>query len=116
MERNRSNLHIYYKQPWVKEYLDDNTIQQIRDWLDEVSAKVKKIEILRHNELAHFSFRDGPTISHDFDYLPLINELQEVATKILKYVGGNNFGFDFNNNHNLRILEGMVQDLIKAKG
>ena len=112
-ETNKNNLHRYYKEEWVKQYLDEERIRNVEEWLKGVQSSISKIERLRHNEIAHFDFPDDkkPTVSFNFNNLMLLNQLFKVALNIVEYVCYGKTSFGFPPNEYLGQLQGMVKDI-----
>ncbi len=112
-ETNKNNLHRYYKEDWVKQYLDEEKIRNVEERLTGVQSSISKIERLRHNEIAHFNFKNdkNPTVSFNFDNLTLLNLLFQVALKTVEYVAYGKTSFIFPPNDYLRQLQGIVKDL-----
>ena len=112
LKNNKNNFHSYYKEKWVRDFLNEESINKIRGWLDDISHNIKRNEILRHNTIAHFNFDNIESkISFNFEGLVVLNELFEVGMKILSCVGDGKIDYSYKNDSYLTDLKRIIEDL-----
>lgn len=111
---NRNSFHFINHR--YKELLNPGSIEQIKGWLKNKEASVQALTKVRHTSSAHYSFEKGSAISQNFDHLTDINDLFDLARRIITYCGNRwineeqKTGYDFGMGDNLQqSLENLVK-------
>lgn len=94
--------HITLK---YQDLLNRNCIEDVSNWIQDVEDDINTIMHLRHKQIAHYDFEQKESISLNFDHLPQLNRLFQLAKRIINHLGHAflneeiRVGYDFDRKH-----------------
>jgi hypothetical protein len=97
-----SFLHITEQ---FKDFVKPTTIETVRNWIIASQDDINTITQLRHKQIAHYDFTKKESISLNFNNLFRLNNLYNLATRIISYYGESFLdeedmvGYDFGRRH-----------------
>lgn len=97
-----------------------DVLKKVRSWLKEKRNNIEIIKKLRHQQIAHFDFEQIESISLNFDNLEVLNDLFNLAKRIISLYGestnekSESMGFDFENKSQyVRSLKALISKAAK---
>lgn len=72
-----------------------DTRSDIQTWLSDKKSEIDRIKLLRNKEIAHFEFSYTEVISMNFDDLQIINDLSDLAKRIITKISSSFFNTEY---------------------
>ena len=113
---NNSNKNSFHFIENFASLLKTKSVSIFKEWIESYIEEISIIEDLRHKQMAHYDFSKKESISLNFNNLPQVNLLFNLAQKIICHFGNSllddasPIGYEFGREHHyLHSLQRLVK-------